>query len=113
MFDFHSARFKHSLREVIAWCGAHSLRQLRSAALKPSFTLDEFGIDTPWAEAVAEVVARRSQLMGSGISAEEHSDDETSGRLLLFVPNETLFDGAAQLSSKGFFDVNNVSPWDN
>ena len=31
--------------------------------------------------------------------------------LLLFVPSETLMDGAAQQSSNGFFDVNNVPPW--
>ena len=35
-----------------------------------------------------------------------------NGRILLFVPSETLFDGAAQQSSNGFFDVNNVPPWD-
>ena len=46
------------------------------------------------------------------ISAREGSDDEKGGRLLLFVPSETLFDGAAQLSSNGFFDADNVPPWD-
>jgi hypothetical protein len=111
MFDFNSARFKHSLKEAVAWCAVHSLRQLRSATLKPGFTLDEFGMDTLWAEAVAEVVAKRSQLIGQ-ISAREGSDDETGARLLLFVPSETLFDGAAQLSSNGFFDPDNVPPWD-
>jgi hypothetical protein len=34
------------------------------------------------------------------------------GRLLLYAPNENLFDGAAQYSSKGFFNVDNVPPWD-
>ena len=70
------------------------MRQLRGATLKPGFTLDEFEMDTLWAEAVAEVVAKRSQLIGQ-ISAREGSDDEKGGRLLLFVPSETLFDGAA------------------
>jgi hypothetical protein len=111
MLDFNSAPFRRSLREAVAWCPALSLRHLRSASLKPSFTLDAFGMDTLWAEAVTEVVAKRSQLMGQ-ISAKEGSEDETSGRLLLFVPSETLFDGAAQLSSNGFLDVGNVTPWD-
>jgi hypothetical protein len=111
MLDFNSAPFKRSLSEAVAWCAALSLRHLRSATLKPSSTLDAFGMVTLWAEAVTEVVAKRSQLMDQ-ISAKEGSEDETSGRLLLFVPSETLFDGAAQLSSNGFFDVNNVPPWD-
>jgi hypothetical protein len=81
--------------------------RLRSAALKPSFALDEFGVDAPWAEAVAEVVAKRSQLVGQSSRA----GDEAGGRLLLYVPSENLADGAAQHSSNGFFDVNNVPPW--
>src|SRR5262249_35977309 len=35
-------------------------RKFRSPELKPSVDLDEFGIDAPWAQAVAEVVAKRS-----------------------------------------------------
>jgi hypothetical protein len=34
------------------------------------------------------------------------------GRLLLFVPDETLSDGAAAIGSGGFFDAENVPPWD-
>jgi hypothetical protein len=34
------------------------------------------------------------------------------GRLLLYAPDENLFDGAAQYASKGFFNVDNVPPWD-
>jgi len=34
------------------------------------------------------------------------------GRLLLYLPDENLSDGAAQYASKGFFDVQNVPPWD-
>jgi hypothetical protein len=34
------------------------------------------------------------------------------GKFLLYAPNENLFDGAAQYSSKGFFNVDNVPPWD-
>jgi hypothetical protein len=86
-------------------------RRLRSDVLKPKFTLDEFGTDSLWAEAVAEVVAKRSQLL-SQTRTPEPSIVQDSGRLLLFVPSETLFDGAAQHSSNGFFDVNNVPPWD-
>ncbi len=85
--------------------------QLRTPTLKPAFAFDEFGSDTPWAEAVAEVVAKRSQLVSLS-SPSEHDAPEAGGRLLFYVPSENLADGAAQYSSNGFFDVNNVPPWD-
>lgn len=34
------------------------------------------------------------------------------GKLLLYAPDENLFDGAAEYSSRGFFDVDNIPPWD-
>jgi hypothetical protein len=85
-------------------------RKLRSAELKPSFGLDAFTDDALWAKAVAEVVERRSQLT-AGTSAEKR-DTNLGGRMLLYTPSENLACGAAEVSSNGFFDVNNVPPWD-
>jgi hypothetical protein len=34
------------------------------------------------------------------------------GRILLYIPQENLADGAAQVSSGGFYDADNVPPWD-
>jgi hypothetical protein len=83
---------------------------LRSTALQPSLALNKFLTLAPWTGAVAEVVNRRSQL--STISLEETLKLSTSGRLLLYCPQENLACGAAEVSSNGFFDVNNVPPWD-
>jgi hypothetical protein len=84
-------------------------RKLRSPELKPSFTLDQFGDDALWEKGVAEVVAMRSRLT-AGTSAKKR--DTNIGRLLLYIPSENLACGAAEVSSNGFFDVNNVPPWD-
>lgn len=84
-------------------------RKLRSPELKPSFGLDEFGSDALWAKAVAEVVAKRS-LLTAKISIGK--DDTNVGRLLLYRPSENLACGAAEVSSNGFFDLNNAPPWD-
>jgi hypothetical protein len=84
--------------------------KLRSPELNPSFGLDEFGDDALWAKAVAEVVARRSRLTPP--TSAEKRDTDAGGRLLLYTPSENLACGAAQASSNGFFDVNNVPPWD-
>ncbi len=83
---------------------------LRNANLKPGLDLNEIRTDSRWAEAVAEVVAKRSQLM-SKISPKGRSENEAGGRLLLYNPNENLACGAAEHSTNGFFDVNNVPPW--
>lgn len=85
-------------------------RALRTPALKPSFGLDEFGDDALWAQAVTEVVARRSRLTPE--TPAEWRDMSVRGRLLLYSPSENLACGAAEASSNGFFDVNNVPPWD-
>jgi hypothetical protein len=85
--------------------------RLRSANLKPDLDLSEIRTDSLWAEVVAEVVAKRSQLM-SKISPKGCSGNEAGGRLLLYNPNENLACGAGEHSSNGFFDVNNVPPWD-
>src|SRR6185437_8527110 len=85
-------------------------RGLRSPELKPSAGPDELGNDALWAKAVAEVVARRSRLT-AGASPDKR-DTNVGGRLLLYVPSENLACGAAEASSNGFFDVNNVPPWD-
>jgi hypothetical protein len=80
--------------------------QLRSLSLRPTCALDS--LDAPWVSAVAEVVEKRSQLVHGTSSV----GDQAGGRLLLYVPTENLACGAAQASSCGFFDVNNVPPWD-
>jgi hypothetical protein len=85
--------------------------QLRSTSLKPTFALDEFRSEVPWAEAVARVVAKRGELVGPD-SADKYSVEVEQGRLLLYNPTENLADSAAQFSSNGFFDADNVPPWD-
>lgn len=62
---------------------------------------------------VEGVVARRAQLLRSaGRYPVELSADLRGGRLLCYAPDENLFDGAAEYSSIGFFDVENIPPWD-
>jgi hypothetical protein len=85
-------------------------RKLRSPELKSSLSLDAFADDALWAKAVAEVVGRRSRLT-AGTSAQTR-DTNVGGRLLLYTPSENLACGAAEANSNGFFDVNNVPPWD-
>jgi hypothetical protein len=52
---------------------------------------------------------KRRQILGQ---KSEDSVHESSGRLLVYCPAENLADGAAEYSSDGFFDLNNVPPSD-
>jgi len=85
-------------------------RILRSPELKPSFSLDEFGDDNLWKEAVEEVVTLRAGFVAENVDQQFLGDK--GGRFLLYLPSENLACGAADASSNGFFDTNNVPPWD-
>jgi hypothetical protein len=98
------------LEEVRASLGPLE-HKLRSVTLKPTFPLDTIGEEALWVEAVAEVVNTRHQLIDR-ISPEQRTTHGDEGRLLLYYPYENLADGAAQQSSNGFFDADNVPPWD-
>jgi len=87
-------------------------RQLRSEALRPlASSLAQLGAHhTAIVEKVAE--ARSQILQKSGEHSVSPSLESRGGRLLLFAPEENLACGAAEYGSLGYFDVNNVPPWD-
>jgi hypothetical protein len=85
--------------------------QLRTSAIHPHASLAEARMEHEREQIVQSVIVRRSDLVGA---PQERSTNTGSdqGRLLLYTPEENLADGAAQYASKGFFDVDNVPPWD-
>ena len=82
--------------------------QLRTPSLRPSSSLPEARTATDRDDIVRSVVARRSAL----VDAQSLPGDVRVGKLLLYAPEENLADGAASYASNGFFDVDNVPPWD-
>ena len=93
---------------------------LRTASLRPALVNIEaenrgswnYGINDPEGE-VARLCEKRASLLGARRKLEDADADLFErGRILLFLPQETLFDGAAFESSQGFFDEWNIPPWD-
>jgi hypothetical protein len=82
--------------------------QLRSPAICPTGTLSGARTDNERKAVVRSVVSKRSAL----VSPKEYDPLADVGKLLLYVPVENLADGAARYASKGFFDDDNVPPWD-
>jgi hypothetical protein len=60
---------------------------------------------------VWSLVQNRWYALGSP-KRTDRRPDLAGGRLLYYEPDRNLACGAACLSSGGFFDVNNVPPWD-
>jgi hypothetical protein len=82
--------------------------QLRTPALRPQLSMLEARTDHDKEELVRSVIVRRSELM----RVREQSNGVNTGKLLLYTPDETLSDGAARVASEGFFDDDNLPPWD-
>ncbi len=82
----------------------------RSADFQPSGARTE----AEWKRRVDEIVAARARLLQSigCLPAADASHDLKGGRLLLYSPSENLSDGAAEVTTMGFFDADNVPPWD-
>jgi hypothetical protein len=134
------AHFQRRLAETIGWCAsqdwiANPAEGLRSPQLRlPEITDDGRAIfearlpreETArllaiehaetlrqWQQHVEQLAMKRAALL--------HTQDTSflqplqlrpSGRLLAFDPQGTLSDGAATAATQGFFDDDNVPPWD-
>lgn len=101
---------------LFAKAGLHEIAplscQLRSPALRPSCA--RFPSNRSEQAQIVENVAERraAQLRLERRYSLSLLERLEGGRLLLYAPDENLFDGASQYGSKGFFDVDNIPPWD-
>jgi hypothetical protein len=120
--DDDMKQFRQRLAETIAWCAERGSASdptgsLRTELLRPA---DLIEIEGEYAEVIAERRAilralagkRAGFLRASGRYPSAPAQDIADGRLLLFNPEDTLADGAAEVASNGFFDLDNVPPWD-
>ncbi len=105
------AHFKVRLAQTIYWCERQvdsSLpgSLLRTTELRPRI-LEESRLSA------VESVSHARELHG-GLEIRDASipDNLNGGRLLVHFPDFDLACGAAELETDGFFDVNNVPPWD-
>jgi hypothetical protein len=112
-----AAEIRHQGEQLMATANVGSIvpplhHQLRSEALRHlAESLAKVGTDH--AAIVERVADNRSQLLrSSGTHLDSPISGLHGGRLLVFAPEENLACGAAEYASMGFFDVDNVPPWD-
>jgi hypothetical protein len=113
MFSFKdSTHFNQRLAETVAWCCGRAAVQdpkhsLRYDSLYPSI------LSETRADVVLNVLMYRgSWLQQQNIKPIIEGRELRQGRLLCYFPDGNLADGASELASDGFFDINNIPPWD-
>lgn len=112
--------FEMRLAETIEWCLSRAdisepKDSLRSKALKPEVLFNEDSYlynPAKRIEGISDLLAKRRKLLGKEVVPVTTNADLKVGKLLAFFPDETLCDGAAEMASYGFFDVDNVPAWD-
>ena len=98
---------ERGLWEAATWCDG--LTTPRSTELRPE-AVPRFSL-AMWREALVAVSDRRRKLL-SQTAVVQAAVDITTGRILLYLPEESLGDGAAESASSGLLDKNNCPPWD-
>ena len=104
-------QFHTRLAQTIFWCApradkANPSTSLRTPELRPRL------LEENRSSAVDTVVYARELYGGVDIRKATITPDLGGGRLLIYFPNSDLACGAAEQETAGFFDINNVPPWD-
>lgn len=133
--DIDTDTLRWRLAETIAWCSKRAssddpMNSLRSCDLRPPiFMHTERVYDSQWEQAAVQVrtvleiqaivdnvAVERANRLRLGYKVNDYpnasADDLAGGRILLYDPYNNLFDGAAESETYGFFDIDNVPPWD-
>jgi hypothetical protein len=114
MSDFDIEVFKANLTETIQWCAAkvshfNPKDSLRTLSAPREMSLIELSHEER-ISVVAELIQERRSKLEINHSPIDLSAGQ--GKLLLFYPDGSLFDGAADVASEGFFDCDNNPAWD-
>lgn len=85
---------------------------LRSIDLKPFDDL-RFNLPLPKRSSVVELLCRsRAELLSLAGQSSPQPSRLPPGKLLLYDPDLNLFCGGAENATEGFFDTDNIAPWD-
>jgi len=118
-----------ALVEAPRWCSDQQslVHQLRSPKIDPTATLQRPHFPetresiqawvqfrySQYRQAVSQVTAQRSHLLDAMKIATLDSDAaQAQGRLLIYLPMETVSCGASAASTQDFFDGEDAPPWD-
>ena len=104
------AEFKVRLALTIYWCEEHGDVSSPASSLR-TIELCPHLLEVDRVYTVQSVADRRTYHGGPEVMNAKIPDD-LAGRLLVYFPNGNLACGAAEVETDGFFDIDNVPPWD-
>ena len=112
LINSHDQRqFIERLTEAILWCQREgSVRQPRTSLRH--FKRDLVDLSSQRHQVFSVCLERSQRLSSSGKRALSSATSLYGGRLLAYFPDDNLADGVAEMVSDGFFDVNNIPPYD-
>ena len=93
---------------MVPWCGIAAATENVLATCKPAPS----DLDSQHHQVFSVSLERWRRLASSGKRNLPSIAGLCGGSLLAYFPDENLFDGVAEQVSKGFFDVNNIPPYD-
>jgi hypothetical protein len=101
--------FIGKLTEAIAWCTAAGSLPNPSTSLRTCAPSD---LVSPEHQVNGVCIGRSLDLRASGRRDLPAVTGLCGGRLVVYFPSYNLADGVAEIESKGFFDVDNIPPYD-
>jgi hypothetical protein len=108
---YEQRQFIRRLTETIFWCRhAGSLLEPRTSLRTCKPDVSDLRCQDGWVFEVA--VERSHRLWSIGKRDLSPVSDLGGGRLMAYFPEDNLADGVAEAESRGFFDVDNIPPYD-
>ena len=110
--------FRQRLVETLAWCDKHSVpddpaHSLRSGILRPRGLELVSWLKVELPQAVQALADERARLLSVNGSPESPPGSLANGRLLICTSaTESLPDGYVTEESRGFYDDDDMPPWD-
>jgi hypothetical protein len=107
--------FTHCLSETIAWCGSRASltnhkQPLRAISLNVETDLS--GMKAEQLRQIADHIFQERARLLRAENIEVSKADLAGGRLLICYPEESVWDGASETASQGFFDDSDIPAWD-
>src|SRR5262245_48858528 len=110
--NIHDQRmFIARLTETIAWCRDTGLPSQPRTSLRTCKPVHE-DLTSQSNKVFKVCLERWRRLWACGKRNLSPVADLCGGRFLAYFPDDNLFDGVAEAESQGFFDVNNIPPYD-
>jgi hypothetical protein len=104
-----------SLAETVRWCASRANLETPATCLRTPGLQPRVMVDTNRFQMMDRLLRERGHALRCGPAPSTSSHPAgplQGGRLLVYFPEDNTCDGGAALATGGYFDDDNVPPWD-